>query len=77
MWIEEKIEGNRSQRMKLDQAPMSARKLGIKAAKFGAWGALSLWTGFTLVGYFTPIKELVNEAMTFSFGPWELFWIFF
>ncbi|MCK6375377.1 MAG: cytochrome c oxidase accessory protein CcoG [Zoogloea sp.] len=77
MWIEEKIEGNRSQRMKLDQAPMSARKLGIKAAKFGAWGALSLWTGFTLVGYFTPIKELVHEAMTFSFGPWELFWIFF
>jgi len=77
MWIEEKIEGNRSQRMKLDQAPMSARKFGIKAAKFGAWGALSLWTGFTLVGYFTPIKELVQEALTFSFGPWELFWIFF
>ncbi|HND26004.1 MAG TPA: 4Fe-4S binding protein, partial [Rhodocyclaceae bacterium] len=46
MWIEEKIEGNRSQRMKLDQAPMSARKFGLKAAKFGAWGALALWTGF-------------------------------
>lgn len=77
MWIEEKIEGNRAQRMKLDQAPMSAQKLGRKAAKFGAWGLLSVWTGFTLVGYFTPIRELVNEALTFSFGPWELFWIFF
>jgi len=77
MWIEEKIEGNRSQRMKLDEAPMSGRKFAIKAAKFGSWGLLSLWTGFTLVGYFTPIRELVHEALTFSFGPWELFWIFF
>ena len=77
MWIEEKIEGNRSQRMKLDQSPMNARKLAIKGAKFGTWGLLSLWTGFTLVGYFTPIHELVREAATFSFGPWELFWICF
>ena len=77
MWIEEKIEGNRSQRMKLDQAPMSARKFGLKAAKFGAWGALALWTGFTLVGYFTPMHELLTEAASFSFGPWELFWILF
>ena len=77
MWVEEKIEGNRSQRMKLDAAPMGARNLAIKAAKFGAWGAISLWTGFTLVGYFTPIRDLVQEALTFSFGPWELFWIFF
>ena len=77
MWIEEKIEGNRAQRMKLDQAPMDGRKFAIKSAKFGAWGLLSLWTGFTLVGYFTPIRELVQEALSFSFGPWELFWIFF
>ena len=77
MWIEEKIEGNRSKRMKLDEAPMSGRKFAIKSAKYGAWGLLSLWTGFTLVGYFTPIRDLVQEALTFSFGPWELFWIFF
>jgi polyferredoxin len=30
MWIEEKIEGNRSQRMKLDAAPMSGRKLASR-----------------------------------------------
>jgi cytochrome c oxidase accessory protein FixG len=77
MWIEEKIEGNRAQRMKLDQAPLSARKLAIKGAKFGTWGLLSLWTGFTLVGYFTPMHELLHEAASFSFGPWELFWILF
>src|SRR5574343_1258546 len=76
-WIEEKIEGNRAQRMKLDQGPMTGRKFALKAAKFGVWAALALWTGFTFVGYFTPIRELVREAANFSFGPWELFWILF
>lgn len=77
MWIERHIEGDRSARMKLDAAPMSARKLGLRAAKFGAWGALALWTGFTFVGYFTPIRELASEIASWSLGPWEAFWMFF
>jgi polyferredoxin len=56
MWIEEKIEGNRSQRMKLDQAPMSARKLGSRR-QVRCLGRAVPWTGFTLVGYFTPIRN--------------------
>jgi cytochrome c oxidase accessory protein FixG len=76
-WIEMKIEGDRSKRMKLDKQPMSPAKFGIKAAKYGAWIGLSLWTGFTFVAYFSPLSELVHEAVTFSFGPWELFWILF
>src|SRR5574340_1175483 len=55
MWIERKVEGDRLARMRLDQAPMSARKLALKATKHGLWILLSLWTGFTFVGYFTPI----------------------
>ena len=39
--------------------------------------ALSLWTGFTFVGYFTPIHDLLHAVPTFDFGPWETFWIFF
>lgn len=76
-WIEMKIEGDRNKRMKLDKEPMGPRKFGLKAAKYGAWIALSVWTGFTFVGYFSPVTELVHEAVTFSFGPWELFWILF
>jgi polyferredoxin len=38
---------------------------------------LSLWTGFTLVGYFTPVNELINNLLTGNLGPWETFWIFF
>ena len=53
MWIENWIEGDRNARIKLDKAPMDARKLRIKGTKHLLWLALSLWTGFTLVGYFT------------------------
>jgi cytochrome c oxidase accessory protein FixG len=77
MWIERKIEGGRSQRMLLDEAPLSPRKVGIKAAKHAAWIAVALWTGFTFVGYFTPIKLLWSEVVTLTTGPWETFWILF
>ena len=41
------------------------------------WILLSLWTGFTFVGYVTPIRELWGEVMALSTGPWETFWILF
>jgi cytochrome c oxidase accessory protein FixG len=77
LWMERKIEGNRGQRMKLDKAPMTARKFRIKATKQFAWIAFSLWTGFTFVAYFTPIGVLANKLVTLSLGPWETFWILF
>ncbi|HQY07382.1 MAG: cytochrome c oxidase accessory protein CcoG [Burkholderiales bacterium] len=75
MWIERKFEGDRVKRMKLDQAPWSSDKLWRKTGKHAAWIVFSLWTGFTLVGYFTPIRDLAAAALTLSFGPWEWFWI--
>jgi cytochrome c oxidase accessory protein FixG len=77
MWIENWVEGDRNARIKLDKGPMDARKFRIKATKFLIWGALALWTGFTLVGYFTPVDELINNIRTDNLGPWETFWIFF
>ena len=77
MWIENLIEGDRSARVKLDKAPMGATKFRKRALKYGAWGLLSLWTGFTLVGYFTPIQTLWVSFWSWTLGPWETFWIFF
>lgn len=77
LWVERKIEGTRSARMALDRQGPSLRKTGKKVAKHLAWGAIALWTGFTFVGYFTPIQDLVHEIRTFNFGPWEWFWILF
>jgi cytochrome c oxidase accessory protein FixG len=77
LWIEEKIEGSRAERMKLDRAPAGARKIAVKSAKHAAWIVFSLWTGFTFVGYFTPIRELAAGVASFGLGPWETFWVFF
>ncbi len=75
MWIERRIEGDRPARMKLDAQPLSAKKLRLKIAKHACWLAIALWTGFTFVGYFTPIRELA--AAFPALGGWELFWIAF
>ena len=77
LWIEKKIEGDRSARMRLDGAPLSLSKFSRKAAKQVVWIAVALWTGFTFVGYFTPIKELAGLFATWGMGPWETFWVFF
>jgi cytochrome c oxidase accessory protein FixG len=77
MWIEKKIEGERNARIAMDAAPMSLHKLSRKSAKHAAWLVLALWTGFTFVGYFTPIKQLAGEVWSFSLGPWETFWLLF
>jgi cytochrome c oxidase accessory protein FixG len=77
LWIERVIEGGRVQRMKLDRGDLSGRKLGLKVVKHAVWIALALWTGFTFVGYVTPIRELWTEVMSLSTGPWETFWMLF
>jgi len=77
LWMERKIEGKRTQRMKLDKAPTTAKKIRTKALKHTVWIAFSLWTGFTFVAYFTPIDELANKLLNLSLGPWETFWILF
>jgi cytochrome c oxidase accessory protein FixG len=77
LWMERLIEGDRHRQMKLDKAPWTARKIAIKGSKQAVWILFSLYTGFTFVGYFTPILELGQELITFSLGPWQTFWIFF
>lgn len=77
LWIEAKIEGDRAARMKLDKAGMSAEKLLKKGGKHFVWIAFALWTGFTFVGYFTPIRELGDAVMTMNLGPWQTFWVLF
>jgi len=77
MWIERRIEGDRNARIKLDASGLSLKKFILKAEKHGIWAALALWTGFTFVGYFTPIRELGAEVLALRTGPWETFWILF
>jgi len=77
LWIERQFEGDRARRMALDRQPMNPRKFARKALKHASWAALGLWTGFTFVGFFTPIRELGAELAVGGLGPWETFWILF
>lgn len=77
LWIEKKVEGDRSARMRLDQSSISLGKFGKKWLKHFLWVAFGLWTGFTFVGYFTPIRELAAAVVSWDLGPWQTFWICF
>jgi len=77
IWMEQLTEGTRSQRMKLDKAPWSWNKIRRKGSKQLLWIAVSLWTGFTFVGFFAPIRELGADLLAFSVGGWTWFWSVF
>ncbi len=77
LWIEKKVEGDRSARMRRDALPLSLDKLSRKSAKHFLWLLVALWTGFTFVGYFTPIKQLGLEFLQMNMSSWEVFWTFF
>ena len=77
MWIERKVEGDRSARMRLDAGELNLERLVKKWYKHILWIGLAMWTGFTFVGYFTPIKSLGLEFLQTRMTSWEVFWVFF
>lgn len=77
LWLEKLAEGDRTARMRRDTGPWTADKIFRKLAKQALWVSVAVWTGFTFVGYFTPIFELATEVIHMTLGPWEIFWILF
>jgi len=77
LWMERLVEGRGAARRKLDKGPWNANKIRRKVAKQALWIGFALWTGFTFVGYFTPIRELGLKVATLSLGGWETFWVLF
>lgn len=77
LWIERKFEGDRMARMRRDQGSANFEKIWRKGGKHLSWALFGLWTGFTFVGYFTPIHTLSAEILSLSTGPWESFWVIF
>ena len=75
--MERWTEGDRLQRMKLDAGPWTREKVLRKGAKHLLWILFALWTGFTFVGFFTPIRELATRSLALDLGGWEAFWVLF
>ncbi|MBP7607803.1 MAG: 4Fe-4S binding protein, partial [Giesbergeria sp.] len=77
MWLEKRIEGERSARIRRDASPWSFDTLWRKVTKNLLWLAVALWTGFTFVGYFTPIRSLGGDLVAGNASSWQSFWVFF
>ena len=79
MWIERQVEGDRFARIRLDgeEWPWSFHKWRLKALKHSLWLIVAFLTGFTFIGYFTPIHQLSGAILTLALGPWQAFWLFF
>ncbi|MFE8071586.1 cytochrome c oxidase accessory protein CcoG [Marinobacteraceae bacterium S3BR75-40.1] len=77
MWLEERIEGSRNKRMKLDRAPTNSEKVVKKGLKHVAWLGVAFATGLTFVGYFYPIRELIVDFFTLQANGWAYFWVGF
>ncbi|MAM86744.1 MAG: cytochrome c oxidase accessory protein CcoG [unclassified Hahellaceae] len=78
IWLEEKFEGSRNARMKLDQQPWTREKVVKKGLTHTSWLLVALATGLTFVGYFYPVRELVPDFFTLSVDSgWAYFWIAF
>jgi polyferredoxin len=77
LWMERWTEGDRARRIKLDTGPWNAEKWRRKLAKHSLWLGFALWTGFTFVGFFSPIRDLGDRMWPFAWSGWESFWVGF
>jgi len=75
--LERLAEGNFSRRKKLDRSGWNRNKLVRKTMLQVWWILFAFWTGFTFLGYFTPIQSLGARLIAFELGGWETFWICF
>ena len=62
--IEKWIQGERPARIKLDEAPWTAAKIGKKLATWLAWGLVAFWTAITFTLYWGDAGELLKAFFT-------------
>jgi len=74
--IERFIEGDRHERMALDHAPWTMKKVFEKITKHSVWLALSFAVSFTFVAYFVPPQELGWRIVSGNLTAAHAFWLF-
>ncbi|MCG5243861.1 cytochrome c oxidase accessory protein CcoG [Azospirillum doebereinerae] len=65
LWVERLVEGERGERIRLDQGKWTARKLGRKALKNAIWLGIALATGGAWIFYFTDAPTLLGDLLRF------------
>jgi cytochrome c oxidase accessory protein FixG len=64
--VERLIEGDRRDRIKLDEARWDAGKIAKRAAKHAAWLLIALFTGGAAMLYFVDAPTLLKQLVTFK-----------
>ncbi|MGI1678475.1 MAG: cytochrome c oxidase accessory protein CcoG [Cellvibrionaceae bacterium] len=77
IWVEDRIQGDRNKRIKLDNQPWTMQKIIKKGSTHFVWVAIALVTALTFVGYFVPIRDLISGFVHFSVHPVAAFWTAF
>tara|TARA_B110000503_G_scaffold8935_1_gene12179 strand:- start:568 stop:2019 length:1452 start_codon:yes stop_codon:yes gene_type:complete len=74
MWAEQVAEGERHQRINLQNAPWSLEKAFKRFVKHGMWMGFAALTGLTFVSYFYGARPLVLDTWNLQLGESALFW---
>ncbi|MGH1469741.1 MAG: cytochrome c oxidase accessory protein CcoG [Cellvibrionaceae bacterium] len=77
IWVEDRIQGDRNKRIKLDHQPWTTNKIIKKGSTHFLWLAIALISALTFVGYFVPIRDLISGFINFSVHPVAAFWTVF
>jgi cytochrome c oxidase accessory protein FixG len=75
LWVEKITEGDRNQRIKLENAKFTASKIIKRTSKHALWILMSLATGIAFVGYFVPVRELVTNLAHFEWLSASAIWV--
>ncbi len=73
LWVDHFFEGDRNKRLKLEKSPWNAHKIRVKGLKYLVIALFCFWTGFTFVGWFSPIRELFQSLIHFSLSGTQWF----
>ena len=77
IWVEEKIQGSRNQRLKEQGKPLKEKRLFRLVAKHVVWWLIALVTGFTFVAFFETGQGLASAIVSGEAGVSVWFWIMF
>ncbi len=76
-FIEQKVEGERNQRLRLDRGPWNRNRIVRKGIKYILWAGVAFSISFTFVAYFDTPQVLIERILTLSLAGWEWFWLLF
>ncbi|HEX7967540.1 MAG TPA: cytochrome c oxidase accessory protein CcoG [Stellaceae bacterium] len=75
MWAERLVEGDRAQRIRLDEQPLSLGKLARKTAKHTLWLVIAAATGGAWIMYFNDAPTLVHDLFTLEASATQYFFL--